>query len=83
VEQAHLMLLVIMYHETFNIQKVKYFTECCVQCNGVKYLRSSVHRAATAGFGYFGINDIILKKQRKTKSISLFPNNVHGGIKPR
>lgn len=62
------MLLVIVYHETFNIQKVRNFTECCVKCNGVNYLRSSVHRAATASFAYFGINDITLKKQRKTKS---------------
>jgi hypothetical protein len=76
VIEVHVMLLVIVYHESFNIQKVKIrFAECCVQCNVLKYLRSSVHRAATAGFPYFGIqvNDIIIKNQRKTKSISLFP----------
>jgi len=40
LEEAHVMLLVSVYH----------FTECCVQCNGVKCLRSSVHRAATISF---------------------------------
>jgi len=48
------MLLVKVYH----------FTECCVQYNGVKCLRSSVHRAATVSVAYFDVNDIITKSQR-------------------
>ena len=53
--------------------RVYHFTECCVYCNGVNCLWSSVHRTATVCVAYFGINYILMKNERKTKSISLFP----------